>query len=208
MSLAEGPAALKVSFLHKLGLWSSTSSWQPVKERNETYGLTIEGTTLTIDAQSSWALSNAMATLYQLVQVKKSNEKSMLEISILGCPHTIVDTPAYPYRGVLVDTARSFYPVAWIRELIVHMSEFKLNVLHLHLTDTAAWPLDVDGHPELTEYLSYRDINKEKLSYSRKQVRELVEFGRLRGVSIVPEVDGPARASSWISKRFAINSCC
>jgi len=189
MHLSSGQSPMTVTFLHNV----DRLPWEPLKARNETYGLSIDGTKLTIDAKSSWALSNAMATLYQLMEVKKADGGSM-QLSIPRCPHNIVDTPAYPYRGLLVDTSRSFYPVSWLKDLIVHMSEFKLNVLHLHLTDTASWPLEVDGYPQLTEYLSYRDINNEKLTYNRTAISGLVEFGRLRGVSIVPEIDGPAHA--------------
>jgi len=143
---------------------------------------------LLVDAQSPWALANAMATLYQLVEVKKSS------VSIPGCPHEIVDSPAFPYRGLLLDVARTFYPVPFLKDLIVQLSEFKLNVLHLHLTDTSSWPLEIDNRPEMTEHLSYKDINGEAMSYSRADVRDLVTFARLRGVSLVPEIDGPAHA--------------
>eukprot|EP00438_Fugacium_kawagutii_P020421 Skav231259 [mRNA] locus=scaffold411:784483:793747:- [translate_table: standard] len=104
----------------------------------------------------------------------------------------------------------------WIKVLIAALSEFKINVLHLHLTDTASWPLEIDGYPEITEALSYRDASGKALTYSRGEIRELVEshgfpqhlplpfcvrfqrdfwqFARLRGVSILPEIDGPMHA--------------
>eukprot|EP00927_Polykrikos_kofoidii_P028295 TRINITY_DN2472_c0_g1_i6.p1 TRINITY_DN2472_c0_g1~~TRINITY_DN2472_c0_g1_i6.p1 ORF type:complete len:674 (+),score=74.91 TRINITY_DN2472_c0_g1_i6:113-2023(+) len=181
---------LRVQFLHKLPDWGGSVSWQPSRERNETYGLTIGDGKLAIDAQSPWALANAMATLYQLFQITSAPE----EISIPGCPHVIVDSPAFPHRGLLVDTSRTFYPVQWLQDLIVQLGQFKLNVLHLHLTDTAAWSFVVDAHPELSEHLSYRIIGGKVQAYSRQDVRHLVEFARRRGVSIVPEVDGPVHA--------------
>lgn len=192
---AIGPAASKltVKFLHALPAWQGAASWQPLRQRNETYGLSIDNGTLTVDAQSPWALANAMSTLYQLLEVKKSNG-NLLQLSITGCPHKIVDSPAFPHRGLLLDTARTFYPVSWIKDLIVQLSEFKLNVLHLHLTDTSAWALEVEKYPDLAKYLSYKDMSGNDLSYSREQVRDLVEFARLRGISLVPEIDGPAHA--------------
>ena len=83
--------------------------------------------------------------------------------------------------------------------LVTHLTEFKLNVLHLHLTDTASWPLEVDGFPEVTRVLSYKDINGEPLTYSRAEIKELVEFARLRGMSIMPEIDGPTHAPALAS---------
>jgi hexosaminidase len=60
--------------------------------------------------------------------------------------------------------------------LVAALAEFKINVLHLHLTDTASWPLEIEGYPEVVQKLSYRDINGKALPYSRGDIRELVEF--------------------------------
>lgn len=62
-----------------------------------------------------------------------------------------------------------------IKFLIAALSEFKINVLHLHLTDTASWPVEIEGYPEMTQALSYRDINGNPLTYSRSDIREMVE---------------------------------
>eukprot|EP00928_Gymnodinium_smaydae_P064628 TRINITY_DN47910_c0_g1_i1.p1 TRINITY_DN47910_c0_g1~~TRINITY_DN47910_c0_g1_i1.p1 ORF type:complete len:584 (-),score=71.79 TRINITY_DN47910_c0_g1_i1:300-1826(-) len=133
-----------------------------------------------------------MATLYQLVAVKVSHHG--LKVTIPRCPHIIDDHPAFVYRGLLLDVSRSYHPLSSIKELIVRLAEFKINVLHLHLTDTNAWPLEVEGFPKVAEMLSYRDLSGRPLTYSRSDVRELVEFARLRGMSLVPEIDGPAHA--------------
>ena len=74
------------------------------------------------------------------------------------------------------------------------LAEFRLNVLHLHLSDTASWPLEVEGYPEVARKLSYYDNNGVPLTYSRDAVRDLVEFARLRGVAIMPAIDGPMHA--------------
>ena len=66
--------------------------------RNETYGLSLSKRELVVDARTSWALANAMATLYQLLEVRKAGHG--LEIIVPGCPHEIVDafswTPPAP----------------------------------------------------------------------------------------------------------------
>lgn len=186
---------MDVQFVHKLPVWQSPQSWQPVRLREEGYSIDIFNRTIVIDAPSSWALSNAMSTLFQLLEVKQSpKNKATMQLSIPHSPHHIRDRPAFPYRGLLLDTARTFYPVEYLKTLISQLTEFKINVLHLHLTDTSAWSLEVTDYPELVEHLSYKDINGEDLSYSRKQVRDLVEFARLRGLSLLPEIDGPAHA--------------
>jgi hexosaminidase len=196
--LGPGKSKLKVKFTHSLPSWRGLSSWEPIRQRDERYSLDITGDTITVDAASSWGLSNAMSTLYQLLEMKLGSG-GLMRASIPKCPHHIVDAPAYPHRGLLLDTARTFYPMAWLKDLIVQLGEFKLNVLHLHLTDTSSWPLEVSTHPELATYLSYKDISQKGMIYSRVEVRDLVEFARLRGVSVMPEVDGPAHAPALAS---------
>jgi len=187
----------EVEFLHKLSAWKGLESWEPIRQRNESYGLFLEDGKLVIDAQSSWGLSNAMSTLYQLLEIKHT--KGNWVMSVPRCPHQIADAPAFPHRGILVDTSRTFYPVKWLKEIIAQVAQFKLNILHLHLTDTAAWSFAVEGHPELVAELSYRTINDEELFYTREDVKDLVEFARLRGVSLLPEVDGPVHAPTAAS---------
>jgi hexosaminidase len=192
-----GSSSLQVEFLHALPAFDGASSWQPTRERNETYGLYIGEGKLIVDAQTHWALANAMSTLYQLTEIKRVDGSPVVKIP--NSPHDIADSPAFPHRGLSLDTSRTFFPVSWMKGLIEQLGEFKLNVLHLHLTDTAAWSFEVEKHPDIAKELSYRDINGEQQTYSRKDLRELVEFARLRGVSLEPEVDGPVHAPTMAS---------
>ena len=187
----------KVSFHHPIELWKGRESWQPIRERNESYGLLVAPHGIGIDAHTPWGLANAMSTLYQLLAIKISDEG--VRITIPGCPHEIQDRAAFVHRGFLLDVSRQWYSIPWIKELVSVIAEFKLNVLHLHLTDTASWPLEVDGYPEVARHLAYRDNNGRPLTYSRHDIRELVEFARVRGVSIMPEIDGPMHAPALAS---------
>lgn len=195
-----GKKKLHVEFLHQLPQWTA-DSWTSIRERNETYGLFVDADSLVIDAQTHWALSNAMSTLYQLMEIKTMDVSlgGWMDITLKNSPHNVIDSPAFPHRGMLLDTARTFYPVSWIKDLLVQFGEFKLNVLHLHLSDTAAWSIEIESHPELSEHLSYRDIDGKKQAYSRAEIQDLVEFARLRGVSLIPEIDGPVHAPSMAS---------
>lgn len=183
--------------LPRLEAWRGRQSWVPHRQRNESYALEVEANRLVVDVSSSWALSNAMATLYQLMALR--TEDGHASVSIPQSPHRIVDRPAHPHRGMLLDVARTFYPVPWLKTLIGALAEFKLNVLHLHLTDTSSWPIEIEGHPEITELLAYKDLDGKPLVYTRAQVRELVEYARVRGVMLMPEIDGPAHAPALAS---------
>jgi hexosaminidase len=196
-----GPA-WSVEFVHELPSWRGAASWQPTRERNETYSLSISqtrsGDRLVVDARTHWALANAMATLYQLLEIRRG------QASIPGCPHVIRDAPAFPHRGLLLDTSRAYYPVSWIRDLISALTEFKINVLHLHLTDTTAWPVEVEEHPEVAQKYATRDIDGEPLTYSRADLRSLVDFARVRGMSLMPEIDGPMHAPAEADPPYTV----
>ena len=187
-----------VNFSHNLDGWRGWGTWQPMRERKESYGLIVKPDGISLSVEGPWGFANAMSTLYQLMDIKVRREEVV--ITIPGCPHVIEeDEPAFAHRGFLLDVARQWYSVPWIKGLITALSEFKLNVLHLHLTDTASWPLEIDGYPEVVQTLAFRDNNGVPLSYSRADIRELVEFARLRGVSIMPEIDGPTHAPALAS---------
>ena len=78
-------------------------------------------------------------------------------------------------NGTLKFNVNRFDAKPRIKGLIAALAEFKINVLHLHLTDTASWPLEIEGYPEIARKLSYRDINGKALTYSRQDIRNLVE---------------------------------
>ena len=187
----------KVHVHHRIELWKGRESWQPIRERDESYGLVVTPHGIEIDARTSWGLANAMSTLYQLLAIRVSDDG--VRITVPGCPHKIQDRPAYVHRGFLLDVSRQWYSLPWIKGLVSALAEFKLNVLHLHLTDTASWPLEVDGYPEVARHLAYRDNNGKPLTYSRHDIRQLVEFARVRGMSVMPEIDGPMHAPALAS---------
>lgn len=63
----------------------------------------------------------------------------------------ISDYPRFSYRGVMIDASRHFWPVDELKRIVGAMSLFKLNVLHLHLSDNQSWRLWLDRHPEVVE---------------------------------------------------------
>ena len=104
-------------------------------------------------------------------------------------PHcTIKDCPRHPWRGLLVDVSRHFMEPKTLRSVIELMHHFKLNVLHLHLTDDQAFRFASEAYPELAS----------TQSYSKDQLRQLVEHAANHAVRIVPEIDIPGHATSWL----------
>jgi hexosaminidase len=128
----------------------------------------------------------------------------------------IEDSPRFPWRGQLLDVSRHFLPLEFVRANIDYLAELKLNVFHWHLTDDQGWRVEVDEYPELTTTGAWRvDRNDEPWwgraeakdgesatyggFYSREEIREIVEYARMRGVTIVPEVDMPGHCRSAVA---------
>jgi hexosaminidase len=125
--------------------------------------------------------------------------------------------PALPWRGVMLDVARHFLPIADVRRMIDAMALLRLNVLHLHLTDDQGWRFESKVWPRLTEVGAWRDAtvvgrpgnygSTEELHpenhlnvydvvphggfYTQEELRDLVAYARGKGVMIVPEIDMP-----------------
>lgn len=110
----------------------------------------------------------------------------------LGAPIFVRDEPRFPHRGLMIDTARHYLPLATIRHVVDSISYAKLNVLHWHVSDTQSFPLQVTSRPKLWGGSFSKDER-----YLQTEVAEIVEHARKRGVRVVPEFDVPGHAASW-----------
>lgn len=128
---------------------------------------------------------------------------------------TLNDSPKHAWRGLLVDPARHFLPVEDLKRLITVMAVYRLNVLHLNLTDDQGWRFEVSGYPQLTEVGAWRERTVEGTPqfegedtfaedrhggfYTQDELRELVQYARSRGVTLVPGVNLPGHAQAAIA---------
>lgn len=110
---------------------------------------------------------------------------------ITSAPYSISDSPAFPYRLLMIDTSRHFLPVPLLYKIIDSLSYNKLNVLHWHITDHEAWPIEIRSKSKLWES-SYSKYER----YTQVEVRKVIEYGRKRGIRIVAEIDTPGHASA------------
>lgn len=93
------------------------------------------------------------------------------------------DCPRFPHRGVHLDCARHFFPAKTVLELLEGMSLAKLNVFHWHLSDDQGWRIESKRFPRLQEVSG--------AYYTQEEISEVVEYARVRGVEIIPELDMP-----------------
>lgn len=112
---------------------------------------------------------------------------------------SIKDQPAYRYRGFMLDPARQFLTVKFIKRFIDVMAFQKMNFLHLHLTDNQAWTIPIRGYPQLTDMKRWSPgaqmAKYARGVYTRKDIHELVEYAAKRHITIVPEIELPAHFS-------------
>lgn len=111
----------------------------------------------------------------------------------------IRDKPRYAWRGSLMDVSRHFFSVEFVKRYIDLLSRLKMNVLHWHLTEDQAWRLEIDQYPRLTEVGAWRtepDGSRYGGSYTKDEVLEIIEYARVRGVMVVPEIEMPGHATA------------
>ncbi|MFC7531270.1 beta-N-acetylhexosaminidase [Actinoplanes sp. GCM10030250] len=127
-----------------------------------------------------------------------------------GC--RVVDAPRFAWRGVMLDVARHFMPVADVLRLVDLAAFHKLNVLHLHLTDDQGWRIEVPGRPLLTSVGAWREttmLGSRSHSafdgrphggfYTGDDLREIVAYAADRHVTVVPEVDMPGHMQAAVA---------
>ncbi|KAH8386448.1 hypothetical protein KR093_000607, partial [Drosophila rubida] len=160
--------------------WATDESYMMVVRTTDTASF------VDIKAATVYGARHAFETLSNLVTGSRGN--GLLLVS--GA--RINDAPVYPHRGLLLDTARNFLPLRYIRSTLDAMAASKLNVLHWHVVDTHSFPLEITRVPEMQRYGAYSTTQ----TYSRTDAVNLVKYARLRGIRILVEIDGPSHAGN------------
>lgn len=112
---------------------------------------------------------------------------------------SIQDNPRFKWRGLMLDCSRTFWNVDYVKRTIRLMSLYKLNVLHLHLTDDQGWRIAIDKYPELTQKgaqfpSKWKEPKERQGYYSKKDIREIVEYARQHNITVVPEIEMPGHS--------------
>ncbi|ROV60243.1 beta-N-acetylhexosaminidase [Vibrio ponticus] len=129
----------------------------------------------------------------------------------------IIDAPRFDYRGVMVDVARNFHSKQAILATLDQMAAYKMNKLHLHLTDDEGWRLEIPGLPELTDIGGQRcfDLDEQQCLlpqlgsgpssdnfgsgyFSKADYIEILKYAGARNIEVIPEIDMPAHARSAV----------
>ncbi|KAL8377862.1 hypothetical protein RB595_008514 [Gaeumannomyces hyphopodioides] len=166
------------------------SAFKPLAgEVDESYNLTVSKCgAAKLTAVSYVGVLRGLETFSQLFY----RHSSMSAWYTPYAPISIQDAPKYQHRGILLDTARQWYPVDNILRTIDAMSWNKMNRLHIHVTDSQSWPLDLPSMPEVAREGAHRH----DLIYTAEDVRRINEYGVQRGVEVILEIDMPSHIGS------------
>lgn len=173
----------------------------------EGYNLTVSKQGVNIQASSAAGAFYGLQTLAQLARNGK-------ELPVT----TIKDEPRFTYRGLHLDVSRHFFNTDYVKKQIDLVATYKINRLHWHLTDGAGWRLEIPGYPRLTEFAAWRkaanlqdwgkydhrfcEKNEEGAYggyYTEADVREVLEYARLRHVTVIPEIEMPGHSGEVLA---------
>ena len=180
------------------------------------YRLTLSRKGVDIVAQSTAGLQYARETLAQL-RAQYGEELPAL---------TVTDYPRYEWRGLMLDCSRHFYSLEYLKKQVDMLAHYKMNRLHLHLTDDQGWRIEIKRYPELTQRGAWRTFNQQDSIcidtykdqpefeldprfivrngdrtlyggyYTQEELRSLVAYARERHVEIIPEIDMPGHTQA------------
>ncbi|HEY0696730.1 MAG TPA: beta-N-acetylhexosaminidase [Micromonospora sp.] len=165
----------------------------------EGYRLAVTATAVTISAGGPAGLFHGVQTLRQLLPAAIEEESVCTgPWTVPGC--LIVDRPRYPYRGVMLDVARHFFPVEEVRRFVDEICRFKINHLHLHLTDDQGWRIAIGSWPRLAEVGGATQVGGGPGGWwTIEQYRDLVAYAAARHVTVVPEIDLPGHTNAALT---------
>lgn len=157
-------------------------------ETDESYKLKIvqdndELVQVFIDAETYYGARNAFESLAQLVVFDEIMNRLVIAADV-----SFEDKPVYKHRGIILDTSRSYFSVESIKRTIDGLAMVKMNTFHWHITDSHSFPIVLKSVPELARLGAYSP----RQIYTEQDVKDIVEYGRIRGVRVVPEFDQPA----------------
>ena len=173
-----------------------------LSENKEAYELQVSGSKVLVKASSEAGVFYAAQTLQQI----KTED---------GYPCvTIKDYPRFQYRGIMIDVSRHFFDKSEIMKIMDVMSSYKLNRLHLHLTDAGGWRFVVDKYPKLTSETAFRTESDWRIwwngkdrkyvpegtegayggYFTKQDLRDIVAYAADRNITVLPEIEFPGHS--------------
>ena len=169
-------------------------------KHSEGYSLSVDKKSIRISGADEAGVFYGLQTLLQLLpeEVYRNRLADQMKWTVPGVQ--IVDYPERPWRGMMLDVARYFYDKEFVKKFIDMMAMYKLNKLQFHLIDDSGWRLEIKKYPRLTEVGAWAGPDSRRLGgyYTQDDIREILEYARLRQVEVIPEIEFPAHMLSAV----------
>jgi hexosaminidase len=161
---------------------------------NEGYEMQIDEQQIKITANKPAGIFYAVQTLRQIIADKDDkSERDKWQIAT----GKITDYPEYAWRGSMLDVARHFIQVEDVKRYIDLISYYKINILHLHLSDDQGWRIEIKSWPNLTAVGSLSQVGGGKGGfYTQEQYKDIIAYAQSRFITIVPEIDMPGHTNA------------
>ena len=172
----------------------------------EGYQLEITEKAVNLTANQPAGLFYGIQTLRQLLPAaieQQEKQEGPWEIA----SGTIRDYPTYPYRGAMLDVARHFFAVEDVKRYIDLISLYKMNMLHLHLSDDQGWRIEIKSWPNLTAKGGSTEVGGGAGGYfTQEQYQDIVQYAQDRYMTIIPEIDMPGHTNAALAS-YAVLNC-
>jgi len=181
----------------------------------EGYGLEVNAVAATIRANGESGFVYGMQTLLQLLPPRVFSPQRVTGVKWTIPCVLIQDQPRFLWRGFMLDVSRHFFSPAEVERVLDTMALHKLNIFHWHLTDDQGWRIEIKRYPRLTEVGAWRkrigfNLDPGATSaynaegryggyYTQSDIREIMAYARVRGITVVPEIEMPGHSSAALA---------
>ncbi|MFD3516175.1 beta-N-acetylhexosaminidase [Streptomyces sp. NPDC058657] len=160
---------------------------------------------VTITARRAAGLFHGVQTLRQLLPPaveKKTRQPGPWQVS----GGTIKDVPRFGHRGVMLDVGRHFLTVSQVKRYIDQAALYKMNKLHMHLTEDQGWRIAINSWPRLATYGGSTQVGGGPGGYyTKQQYKDLVKYAASRHMEVIPEVDMPGHTNAALASYADLN---
>jgi hexosaminidase len=180
----------------------------------EGYVLDVSPSTVTIQANTAAGLFYGLQTLMQLLPKEIENKTVVQKTTWVVPAVRISDFPRFGWRGLMFDVSRHFFTKQQVKEFIDEMVKYKMNLLHLTLSNDEGWRIEIKALPKLTEVGAWRVSRVGRFGtfepaapgeprdyggfYTHEDIKELIQYAKERFVNILPEIDVPGHSLAAI----------
>ena len=168
----------------------------------EGYELLVSADSAVLSAQTAAGLFRGTQTLRQLLPAGIEAEQAEMRMASAWTVPAgrITDSPRFSWRGGMLDVARHFFTVDEVKQYIDLLALYKLNTLHLHLSDDQGWRVQIDSWPRLTQTGGSTQVGGARGGfYTKADYADIVRYAGERYITVIPEIDMPGHTNAAIA---------